>query len=284
MSSFAEMVPLSGKNYKSLTKKARSVLTTYPGVLDASLARGWLGDILALWTVCIGLLTVAQISGGVQVGYLSILIPTSIEAFVVLVGLVWLTMLKSRADKSHRAIIREKELDVKEFSFQTLRNATSSYYNVYGDLKVFKANAIALVSVFILMCIYAVSVPVSPNMATDGSPAVIIQYNMGLLENFKNPIRPDDVTGSTGVIFNLLYIILFKSILVTYVFFDGSEAMILEGKFVKIDHAQDVQATEANKSEDAQKKKNIDRPDIKARYATAAAAPGNYLQSTLIQA
>ena len=253
-----EMVPLSGEHYKKMEKKdRRNVLTSYPGIFDEHLAHGWLGDIYLLWTVALGLLALAMVSTGVQVGYLAILIPSSIEAFVVVVGAVWLSYLIMRADKSSKVIIRDGTKQT--LSYETLKKAVFSAYNANADYSLFVRGCVWTTIQLTLTIIYATTVTVSPNLV-EGAPATILNYNQGLLENFKNPIKPLE-NGGVDVIYILVVIMLLKSADLVAQFFDRTNVQLLRGKIHKINRAIDV---------DEQGKKG--ESSMSTRKGTAASA------------
>lgn len=259
MQSFAEELMPAGQYYKKLNKtnaKDKRVLSMYPGFLDPYLAHGWLGDIYGAWQLALALLYLAMFSTGVQLGYLAILIPISIEGFVVLVGLIATAYLTYRTDKSQRYILRHKV----DITFAKMRSAAIAKANADNDQTLFIAGFFWNILAVTLMIVFATSVTVSPNIV-EGAPATIINYNLGLMDNFKNPIKPDD-NGNVGVVFLFVLLLLIKSAHLLTVFFARDAPVALRGKLHKIDASIDAAG-----EDDSNNATN------KGRMATAAGHP-----------
>jgi hypothetical protein len=233
-----EMLPITGHHYKKISsnkKVAKSILTMYPGLFDSHLAHGWLGDIYGVWTLAIALLYASMFSGGVQLGYLAILIPVSIEVCVVVIGNAWLAYLTMRADKSQRAIVRHR-VDIMN---RTLKSATIAKANADNDQTFFLAGLSWNIFTVFLMIVFATSITVSPNYVA-GAPAPVLNYSLGLIENFRNPIRPDD-NGNINVVFAFVLLLLVKSACLLNVFCSRTAPVALRGKLHKIDESIDQQ-------------------------------------------
>lgn len=263
---FKEMeMPISGQPYKRIgSKTTKKVLTDYPGFFDSHLAHGWLGDVYVLWQVALMFLYLGMFSTGIQIGYLAIIIPGSIEAFVVLLGNGILAYLTYRADKSHRLIIRHK-VDIKN---NHVKDAAIAKANADNDQSYFIAGFWWNVATFTLMIVFATSVTVSPNI-NEGAPATVINYNQGLLDNFKMPIRPE-LDGTVNVVFCYVLLLLIKSTILAAAFFDRTLPSALRQRLNKIDEAID----------EATKKERLDGVAISDEQAGARYAKHNVEAAT----
>ena len=234
MNKLIEMkIPASKHHYEKIESTKGAVWYRYAGFLDEHLAHGFLGDIYLLWTVAIGLLALSMVSTGVQLGYLSVLIPTCIEIIVIVVALVLLSYLIAKTDSSLKLIVRGST----NVSLKRLVQATTMRFNVNNDYSLFVLGATAMVVQMTLMIVFATSVTVSPNSDTT-MPATVIHYNDGNADNLKNPIKPH-ADGSIDAIYLFVFFILVKSVFIAARFFDRTNASRLREKLAKLDAIRD---------------------------------------------
>jgi len=222
----------------------KDLLRGYTAPLSQYIPHGPLGMLYVAWTAAIFLFNMLIISGIVQVGFFRVLIPTSIEAGVVVVSLVILFVLVRRALHNWNILgyatkyRNDSDQGRKDLSFRNVFAAITSSHNVMNDLALFVAGAIFLIPELCIMIVQATSATVTPNLNPNGGPASTIVFNDGKLENFKLPLGPN-ANGTFSIYYLLHFWILVKTAVLLVIYFNPIAIMAIRRSMYKFSRIAD---------------------------------------------
>lgn len=213
----------------------KDILRGYIAPLSQYIPHGWLGMVYLLWIAGIFIFNTLIVSGIVQVGFLRVLIPTSIEAGVIVLSLAVLFFLVKSATCNFNILMYADAYtplgDNKHLSYQNVCDMVRSSYSVFNDLTLFVTAAVFMFAELCIMIVQATSATVTPNLNPDG-PASTIVFNDGKAENFKLPLGPN-ADKSVSLYYLLHFWILVKCAVLIAVYFNPMAILSIRRRIYK---------------------------------------------------
>lgn len=231
--------PKPAVTYVPLGKVNSKTFRRYAGLWDRWFAHGWIGQFYLLWLLGLFAFQLGILTQGVQVGFFRSLIPTSIEAGVVVIGLVALAIMNHWSLKSLETIVRHGST----MKLSHVVQATLTRANVSNDLTLFSKSLFFVIIELTLMITRATLVRVVP--AADAPYDVVVNLN-GDANNFAQPMRPLPNT-AIGLDYIFHVIVALKCIYLLGVYFERTPIDALQEKLTKLDKVHDDAPTKSSK-------------------------------------
>jgi hypothetical protein len=225
-------MPKPAVDYRPLDGKSNSkVFRRYAGLWDRYFARGVLGQFYLLWVLGLFAFNLGILTQGVQLNFYRALIPTSIEAGVVVLSLVALAYMNTLTDRDRVTIIRNPS----KITLRRLTEATQTQANVSNDLSLFTFAFFFCILELTLMITRATSVHVIPAVA---APLDVVHHHDGDVNNFLLPMVPLPNT-AVGLDYIFHVLVAVKCIFVLGMYFYRQPIDALKVKLAKIDRIHD---------------------------------------------